>query len=194
MAYTISEVASDVRYYLGGLSCDLVDDTLLTVIISKNIDDITLPDDQKCKTVYDSVLATLRYLINKLVTDSGLSATKTIESSSGSEVPAGAVTSRREKIGKREVEIKYSDGSSSSSTSSSAATTTVPVLKDMYEEMLEDYLKNPQRICEGLVDGGGTGTESTGSVIIGVQNDTYSFSSPYRQNLNHYSKKSSPWC
>lgn len=168
MAYTIAEVASDVRYYLGGLSCDLIDDTLLTIIISKNIDDFTFPDDKKCKVVYDSVLATLRYLINKLVTDSGLLSSKTTEASTSSEggIPAGAITKKREKIGKREIEVTFADGSSGSSSSSSSTSVSVDKLKDLYEEMLDDYIKNPQRICESLIDTGGDGTTATGNVII----------------------------
>ncbi|CAM0038555.1 hypothetical protein VPHF88_0038 [Vibrio phage F88] len=91
---------------------------------------------------------------------------------------SGAISKIKEKIGKREKEVTYDVGTSSGTSSG-------------WDKVLEDLLADPDSV--GCTVFPSTDGENTGSVIIGVNTEKYTFSSPYRQNLNMYSKKKSPW-
>ena len=126
MAFTIESVRTDIRYYLGGASDSVITDTVLDDIITRTMTRYSLDfnlDSDYCKTVYYSLLETLRYLIRSNSTSDG---------SSG-----GDVKERKEKVGDLELTLKYSEGSDA---------------EDGWGDLYDDFLSNPQYVCEELKD------------------------------------------
>ncbi|QZI87117.1 hypothetical protein MYOV085v1_p0095 [Vibrio phage 355E48.1] len=161
----VAELNAFVRFTLGGLSTSVIDDPTLNQII-QNVLDSGLATTE-CQEKFYSVKQTLIYLDTK-------SATGSAETGA-----SGAVKKRVEEVGKRRIEVQWETSGSSGTAAS-------------WSSVLEDFLKDPfsYLLCEPFPS---TDGENTGSVIICVNTDKYTFSSPYRQNLNPYSKKSSPW-
>jgi hypothetical protein len=119
-------------------------------------------EEDNCKIVYNSTLDTVRWLIREQAKDQG--------GSSGS----GVVSKIKEKIKNREKEITY-DTSSANGTDSG------------WGKVLQDLLDNPSTIGCNPID-----NNSVSGVIIGVNTEKYTFSSPWRKNLNPLSKKIKP--
>lgn len=130
MAFTIEQVNTDVRYYLGGLpTSELTDDILNDIItrtMTRNSLDLNVDSDY-CKSVYHSLLETLRYLIRN-----------NISSSAGAGSGGGKIKSLSEKVGDVQIRTEYMDGSSASDSG--------------WGDLYDDYLANPQYICEELSD------------------------------------------
>ena len=121
------------------------------------------PDATPCQIKYYFAKATLEHLIRAEA-----------KSQSGD----GSVKKRREKVKNREIEVEFN-------------TSTVGSTETGWSKVLSDLVSDPNSVgCEPFPS---TDGDNTGNVIIGVNTEKYTFSSPYRQNLNSYSKKSSPW-
>ncbi|AUR93467.1 head completion adaptor [Vibrio phage 1.187.O._10N.286.49.F1] len=121
------------------------------------------PDATPCQIKYYFAKATLEHLIRAEA-----------KAQSGD----GSVKKRREKVKNREIEVEFN-------------TATVGSTETGWSKVLADLVSDPNSVgCEPFPS---TDVGNTGSIIIGVQNDKYTFSSPYRLNLNPYSKKKSPW-
>lgn len=160
----IQEHIDYIRFWLGDITDTTISDLNMATIIAMNVGKY---GEDNCKIVYYSTVDILRWLIRE--------SAKGQSGSTGS----GAISKIRERAGKREKEVTYDVGTSSGSLAG-------------WDKVLDDLLANPSTIGCNPVDSGTDG-ENTGSVIIGVNTEKYTFSSPYRQNLNPYSKKSSPW-
>lgn len=158
---TITELNEFVRFTLGGLSTSVIDDLTLDQIIQNVLDAGLATTD--CQEKFYAVKQTLIYLDTK------------VAAGSAGTGASGAVKKRVEEIGKRRVEIQWETSGDSGSAASWAS-------------VLEDFLKDPfsYLLCEPFPS---TGAEASGSIIIGVQNDKYSFSSPWRKNMNPRTKK-----
>lgn len=135
MAINTVELESEARFLMGGLPETVLSSDTMQIIISRGITKYSDTDDDYCKVLYYTIIESLRYLIRS----------QTVDSASNN--ASGSVTSRTEKEGKREISVSYSDGSGSSVS---------------WEDMLNDFLENPQYVCSTLVDTGGRST-----VIIG---------------------------
>ncbi|CAM0040292.1 hypothetical protein VPHK460_0031 [Vibrio phage K460] len=123
----------------------------------------THPDATDCAIKYYFAKATLEHLIRA--------------DAQGQSGGGGTLKKRREKIKNREIELEYHDSGTASVG---------------WEKTLDDLVSDPNSIgCDPFPS---TDEDSgSGAVIIGVTTDKYTFSSPYRQNLNMYSKSSNPW-
>ena len=122
------------------------------------------PDATDCAIKYYFAKATLEHLIRA-----------DAQGQSGD----GTIKKRREKIKNREIELEYN-------------TDIVGKSSTGWEKVLDDLISDPNSIgCEPFPST--DEDKGSGAVIIGVTTDKYTFSSPYRQNLNMYSKKKSPW-
>ena len=128
MAFTIDQVKVDVRYYLGGIPETTLSDTLLEDIINRTMTRYGLDfniDDDYCKTVYYSILETLKYLIRENI-------------SSSASTGGGEIKSRSEKVGDISVKTEYTDGTDASESG--------------WDTLYDYYLANPTDICEELAD------------------------------------------
>ena len=161
---TDAEFITWLRFWLSITVSDISDEDLTIILDTvKN----QYPTANDCQIKYYFAKATLEHFIRAQA--------KATSGSAGS----GAVSERREKIGKREILEKYDVGASTGEAAG-------------WDKLLESLIADPNSIgCTPFPVTSEDG--ASGSVIIGVQNDKYTFSSPYRQNLNPYSKKSSPW-
>jgi hypothetical protein len=144
------------RFWLGNLSETQMSSADMQVLIAMNIGKY---GEDNCKIAYYSMLDILRWLIRE--------GAKGSAGSAGS----GAVKLREESIGRRKIREEF-DTSGTSATSSG------------FDKVLEDLLANPSTIGCNPIDSGSGGDGNSGSVIIGVNTDKYTFSSPYRRNLN----------
>lgn len=128
MAFTIDQVKVDVRYYLGGIPETTLSDALLEDIINRTMTRYGLDlniDADYCKTVYYSILETLKYLIRENI-------------SSSSSTGGGEIKSRSEKVGDVSVKTEYTEGSDASESG--------------WDILYDYYLANPTDICEELTD------------------------------------------
>ena len=128
MAFTIDQVKVDVRYYLGGIPETTLSDTLLEDIINRTMTRYGLDfnvDDDYCKTVYYSILETLKYLIRENI-------------SSSASTGGGEIKSRSEKVGDISVKTEYTDGTDAS--------------ESRWDTLYDYYLANPTDVCEDLAD------------------------------------------
>lgn len=112
---TDEEILALVRYLIGDLPTELVSDATLLFILNRN----RLSTD--CETVYATLLETLLYLDR----------TNTVVSSG-----TGSITSRRERRGRTEIEVKYEESSSSSTNS--------------WRSLYDDYVAHPEWVCSEL--------------------------------------------
>lgn len=140
MAFTVSDVNTSVRYFLGGIDEEVMTDEVMDYIINIYVDQYSLEDEDFCIVTYKSLIAVLRYLIRQEASDDG---------STGS----GEVTRRREKRGLQEVELQYDIQSSTS-----------PNGKTTWQDILDDYLAHPEYVCASLINIDDAGK---GIVIIG---------------------------
>jgi hypothetical protein len=106
-------------------------------IIQRSVDDHSLEDADLCIVTYESLIAVLRYLIRA--------------QAAGGVAGSGAVKSREEEIGRRRIKIQYDVGVSGVTASS-------------WETLLDDFIANPQYVCESLLS---AETSGSGNVIIG---------------------------
>lgn len=135
---TVSELNDFVRFVLGGLSTTVLDDATLNQII-QNVLDSGLATTE-CQEKYYSVKQTLIYLD-----------TKSAAGSAGT-VGSGAVSKRKEQVGKRIVEVTFDTGTEGTASS--------------WSSVLDDFLADPQSylLCNPFPSGT---TNNSGSVIIG---------------------------
>ena len=132
------EIADFIRWWLGNVSDTVISDADMITFIDKNT--VEYGDDKLCKITYYSTVDILGWLIRAQAAYAG---------SSGA---TGEVTSRREKRGKTEIEVKYDVNSSDTTTTRG------------WDKILEDLLDNPSSIgCDPFADV----VTTTGSVIIG---------------------------
>jgi hypothetical protein len=139
MAFTITQVNAEVRYLLGGLTVSVMSDTLMDSIIQRSVDDHSLEDADLCIVTYESLIAVLRYLIRAQA------------AGAGGVAGSGAVKSREEERGRQRIKIQYDVGVSGVTASS-------------WETLLDDFIANPQYVCESLLS---AETSGSGNVIIG---------------------------
>ncbi|CAH9012414.1 hypothetical protein VP501E541_P0036 [Vibrio phage 501E54-1] len=170
MPYTPQEVVADVRFYIGEVSCDFLDDQSIYEIMVRQEADTTRPDSAKCKVTFATIKETLRYLIRNYQS--------MISGSDPSVVSTGDIAEIEEVIGKRKKRIKYNTSGSSSSASSDN-------WKTHWKELLEYYeLTGITAIgCETTAVTDPTVTTTQGVVKIGVSKSAYDTASPWRQSL-----------
>lgn len=128
MAFTIEQVNTDIRYYLGGLPTSTLTDDILNDIITRTMTRNSLDfnvDSDYCKSVYYSLLESLRYLIRNNISSSAISG-------------GGEIKSKMEKVGQIQIKTDYMEGSSAADSG--------------WDDLYDDYLANPQYICEELAD------------------------------------------
>lgn len=173
MAFTIENVISEIRYFLGGVGEAVISDITLTSIIERvmNSKSLTFEDSDFCKTVYYSLLETLRYLIRSTASTSAAS--------------GGELKSLKEKVGNTEITSSFSEGNSSS---------------DDWKSLLGDFQSNPSQICEELKDlavssypvihFGGVSKEERDRVNSNQDSfNGWDIKSPYRESLQTNTKK-----
>lgn len=136
MTFTVADVRIEIRHLLGGLSTTVMDDPTMDLIIQREVDKLSLEDEDECLVTYNSLLAVLQYLINAQAADSA----------------GGKVLEREEKNGKRSAKIKFSkDGDSG--------------WQDLYDKFLRspelvcESLSNVSTTIGGVVSIGGTSEE-----------------------------------
>ena len=138
-----SEIDSYVRWWLANLPTTTMSMADMLVIIEMNI--AKYPDDL-CKITYHTTVDVLRWLIR--------STAKGSADTAGS----GAVKSRKEVAGRKEITISYDVGNTSGAVAG-------------WDKVLEDLLANPTTIgCNPLPEA----SDTTGLVLIGgVNMDSY---------------------
>ena len=94
------EIATYIRWWLCGVSTSVISDQDMIDLITPNI---TKYDTSLCKITYYSTIDILNYLI------------RCQDASKGTSGGDGALTRRREKRGKTEIEVEYGDSTASSS-------------------------------------------------------------------------------
>ncbi|AGH32190.1 hypothetical protein VPHG_00123 [Vibrio phage 11895-B1] len=145
-----------VRLYLGEIDVTVISDEVLDTLIDTMLASGIAEDD--CQEKYYSVKLTLEWLIRKQAKD--------LATSCGS--GSGGVTKRVEQIGKRKIEVQFSDASD--------ATSLVG-----WDKLYDDLISDPTLIgCNPFPD-----AAANGGVIIGVSKDPYEMSSPFRDHLNY---------
>lgn len=122
MAFTIADVNEEIRFLLGDLSVSVISDENLNKIIQRSVDRHSLEDEDFCIVTYESILATLQWLINK--EQANTSAT------------GGELTKRKEKVGDVEIQLEYSESTSTESTG--------------WENLLDNFKNDPTIVCESL--------------------------------------------
>ena len=152
---TVAELNAFVRFTLGGLTTDIIDDATLDQIIQNVLDTGLATTD--CQEKFYSVKQTLIYLD-----------TQSAAESAGTGA-AGAIKLIEETIGKRKIRKEWdTSGNTGASTS--------------WKGILEDFLADPQDYL--LCDPFPSAEDGSGAVIIGVSTKKYTHSSPWRCNLN----------
>jgi hypothetical protein len=123
MALVVSEINTEIRYLLGGMTTSVMSDELLNFIIQRNIDQYGDLDENLCLVTYEALKEVLRYLVNK-------------DAAGSAGTSGGAVIKRVEEIGKRRIEVSYSaDGSGT---------------VNGYQSLLDFYTKHPEEVCTSL--------------------------------------------
>jgi hypothetical protein len=140
MAIVVAEVNARVRFLLGGADTTVISDATLNSIIDDCILSIGDADELFCEVVYCSLINTLRYLIREQQMNAGSTSN---------------TTKRREKVGKREIELEFDTGYNTNNSG--------------WQAMLDDYLLNPEYVCAELA----TSTPTTGIHIGGVSETEY---------------------
>ena len=151
---TDQEFIDWIRFWLCLDEADITDSDLQ--IILDTVKD-QHPDGSDCQIKYYFAIATLQHLIRKQ-----------IKKSSGS-TGDGALKRRREKMGRREVEIEFHGDSDSDSS---------------WESLLEDLKADPNMIGCVVFPPSGEASIVEGGVIIGVHKNKWDMETPWRQNLN----------
>ena len=85
MAFTIADVNEEIRFLLGDLPLSSISDENLNRIIQKSVDRYSLEDEDFCIVTYESLLASLQWLVNK---------EQATSSTSG-----GQISQKKEKVG-----------------------------------------------------------------------------------------------
>ncbi len=122
MAFTITDVNEEIRFLLGDLSLSSISDENLNRIIQKSVDRHSLEDEDFCIVTYESLLASLQWLVNKEQATTG----------SGS----GIISKKREKVGDVEVQVEYTSSSSGEPSG--------------WENLLDKFNNDPTLVCESL--------------------------------------------
>lgn len=144
------EIASYIRFWLGDVSTSTISDDVLLIFVDNNI--TKYGDTELCKITYYSTIDTLSWLIRKQKMNDG---------ATGS---AGAVTRRREKNGRQEIEVEYQDGETSTG----------------WENVLSDLKAFPDSIgCNPFSDAEPSAT--CGMVVIGGA-DINGYEAGFRSN------------
>lgn len=120
MAVDAVLVATKIRFLLGDAEESVVSTATLSMVITEAITTLGSTDDKFHEVTYSSIITILRYLVRVNQKKSG----------------AGSVGKRKEKMGKREVEITYS---------------TVSSEETGWVQMLADFLKHPEFIDKSLL-------------------------------------------
>lgn len=120
------KVKTRVRYLIGDPPLETVPEELLDGILASAIDHYEDSQIYECDVTYDTLIELLRYLIRKSHSDAGGGTT-------------GNILSRKEKVGRREIEEKYE----SSSKSGGGVDTG-------WEKLYEEFIDHPERVCACL--------------------------------------------
>lgn len=125
MAFTNEQVIVEIRYFLGSVDQATISDETLNLIITRTMTryNLTYDDSDFCKTVYYSLIETLRYLIR--------------QDTANDAQAGGDLKSVTEKVGGVSITEQYADSTS--------------VLKG-WDNLLQQYLSDPSIICEELSD------------------------------------------
>ena len=125
MAFTNEQVIVEIRYFLGDVDQTTISDETLNTIITRVMlrYNLTYEDGDFCKTVYYSLIETLRYLIRQDAVSDAQS--------------GGDLKSFTEKVGGVTITEQYSEGTSTLSG---------------WDSLLQQYLSDPSIICEELAD------------------------------------------
>ena len=159
---TTEQLNNFIRFYLGGISTDVISDDNLNLIIQFVKGSGVAKND--CQEKYFATKATVEWLIRAAA-----------KATSGQE-SSGAVRSREEKIGKRRIKVEYSTHSQSSNSFKPYD----------WQEVLAQLVKDPKSLlCDPFPD---ISKSRKGNVIIGgTGKGRFDCGTPWRQNVNKVS-------
>ena len=148
------QIKKDARYYMGAVGEEDLPSEVLDGIVESCIGKFDDSIIYKCDVLYCTVLNSLRYLIRKGWADKGST--------------SGSLIGHKEKVGNVEIQEQYSSSSSGSGSMSG------------WEKLYEEYLQNPNYICECLAQFRG----GFGYIKVGGTNKEEYLNNAYSTELN----------
>tara|TARA_R100001594_G_scaffold144424_1_gene193465 strand:- start:45 stop:536 length:492 start_codon:yes stop_codon:yes gene_type:complete len=152
MTISVNEVIKDIRA-ITGVTSETISDEDLTRIVQRNINKYGDDDKYLCEVTYYSILDMLKHLTVISAVD---------QASSGG---SGSVSSRKEREGNVEIEVRYETSKNNTSSNS-------------WEDIYQMFLDDPSLVCDSLEP---KKVIKDGIPVINSGKNRYGVKTPYRK-------------